>query len=335
MKLDVMSYGYELSEVGAHARDAEDRGFDCWNTAETTHDSFLMLAMAALATERIELASGITVAFSRTPMTVAYAAQDLQRLSGGRLVLGLGTQVKPHITRRFSMPWSRPAARMHEFIRALHAIWDAWNERAPLRFEGEFYSHTLMTPFFSPEPVERRPQVYLAAVGSRMTRVAGELADGLLCHYLTSDRYLREVTLPALQQGIARAGRERADVAVTLPGMIVTGYDQAEREAAANAVRTQIGFYGSTPNYRSVLDLHGWGDLADELNRLSRSGGWAQMPDAIPDEVLDAFAVRAEPDELGPALRERYGGLVDRLGLPDALHLRDEHVAALKASLAA
>lgn len=325
MRVDALTLvGDPLASPGA-AREAEARGHDGWFTAETAHDPFLTVALAAGATERVELGTAIAVAFGRTPMDVAYSANDLQLVSGGRFVLGLGSQVAPHIRRRFGMPWSRPAARMREFVLALHAIWDAWATGDRLDFRGDFYEHTLMTPFFSPgENPHGRPPVYLAAVGPLMTRVAGEVADGLLCHSFTTDRYLREVTLPALADGADRAGRDVEGLAVNLGVFVVSGYDREQRRSADRFVRSQIAFYGSTPAYLPVLELHGLGELHAELNTLSRQGAWDEMAERIDDEVLATFAVVGEPSELADRIVERYGDVVDRVSLYTSFEFRDE-----------
>jgi probable F420-dependent oxidoreductase len=249
-------------------------------------------------------------------MTMAYTANDLQTHSRGRLLLGLGSQVKPHIERRFNMPWGHPAPRMREYISALRAIWASWNTGDRLDFRGDFYSHTLMTPFFSPGPNPwGPPTVYLAAVGEHMTRVAGEVCDGLIPHPLTTERYLRERTIPLVEEGLATSGRTLGDFSISLQGLVVTGRTEEEMATADVGVRRQIAFYGSTPAYRSVLELHGWGELGVELNRLSRGTDddrWVRMGELIDDEVLAAFAVVAEPDARGPALAARFAGIVDR-----------------------
>ena len=331
MYLDTTTYGSPLRDVPGIVRDAEARGYDAWLTSEVTHDPLLALGAAALASDRMRIGSAITVAFARNPMSLAYAAQDLQEASGGRLVLGLGSQIKPHITKRFSSPWSSaPAAQMREYIQALHAIWDCWNHGADLDFRGEHYSHTLMTPFFAPPPVEHAPPVWLAAVGPGMTRVAGEVADGIICHAFTTTAYLRQTTLPALTEGRQRTGRAEEAVDVALPVFTITGYDDEQRQRMRQMVLTQIGFYGSTPAYRPVLETHGWGDLADELHRLSRSDGWSDMPAAITDDVVDAFAVSADPDQLGEALVGRFGGLVDRISIPDLIPFEPAHWTHLR-----
>src|SRR5688500_17019107 len=222
----------ELDKTVATAKDAEATGYDGVWTAETSHDPFLPHVLAAEHTERMELGTGIAVAFARNPMTLAQTAYDIQRLSKGRFILGLGSQIKPHITKRFSMPWSHPAARMREMILALHAIWDAWQDGTKLDFRGDFYTHTLMTPFFDPGPNPYgKPKVFLAAVGERMTEVAGEVADGMLCHGFTTERYLREVTIPALERGLARSGRSMDDIELSGPAFVVTGANEQEMAA--------------------------------------------------------------------------------------------------------
>jgi probable F420-dependent oxidoreductase len=296
------------------AKEAERQGWDGVLTAETAHDPFFPLLLAAEHTERLELGTGIAVAFARNPMTLANLGWDLQSYSGGRFILGLGSQIKAHIEKRFSMPWSHPAARMREMVLAMRAIWTAWNESTPLRFEGEFYRHTLMTPFFDPGPNPHGdPLVFVAAVGERMTEVAGEVADGIILHGFTTERYVREVTLPALARGWEKAGKTRADFQLSGPLFVVTGTDEDEFAKARAGTRQQIAFYGSTPAYRGVLELHGWGDLQSELNRLSKQGEWVQMGELIDDDVLDAFAVVGEPEEIPKLLLARYGDVVDRL----------------------
>ncbi|MDX1659163.1 MAG: TIGR03617 family F420-dependent LLM class oxidoreductase [Nitriliruptorales bacterium] len=334
MKLDQVALTPDPATAGADAVAAEQSGYDGWFASEVTHDPFVTLALAADATERIDLGTGIVVAFARNPMDVAYSANDLQILSGGRFALGLGSQIKPHIERRFSAEWSHPAPRMREFILALRAIWAAWNEGAELDFEGEFYRHTLMTPFFSPEPHELgAPTVYLAAVGELMTKVAGEVADGVLCHAFTTERYLREVTLPALHDGAAGADRDPSSLEVNLGVFVVTGSDEQERQAMDQAARGQIAFYGSTPAYRKVLELHGWGELHEELHAMSRRGGWEEMPAAIPDDVLDAFAVTAAPGDVGRAVAERFGDVVDRVSLYTPFEFTADQVEQIRADL--
>jgi len=306
--------GFDPGDAVTTAQRAEEDGFDGVWCAETGHDPFLPLLLAAEHTERVELGTGIAVAFARNPMSTAVVANDLQAYSKGRFMLGLGSQIKPHIEKRYSMPWSHPAPRMREFIMAMRAIWSAWHDGTKLAFRGDFYTHTLMTPFFNPGPNPYgNPKVFLAAVGQRMTEVAGEVADGLLAHGFTTARYMREVTLPALERGLAKGGRTREGFEISYPAMMVTGTNEGEVQAATQAVKAQLAFYASTPAYRPVLDLHGWGDLFPELNSLSKRGEWVQMADLIPDDMLDAFAVTGEPEEIPPKVIERYGDMVTRV----------------------
>lgn len=333
MKLDA-TLGADLSVIGANAAAAEAAGYDGIWTAEVATDPFLPLAVAAEHTSTAALGTSIAVAFARSPMTVATIASDLQRYSQGRFILGLGSQIKPHIERRFSMPWSRPAARMREYIQALHAIWDCWNSGTPLRFEGTFYRHTLMTPFFDPSANPfGAPPVYLAAVGPKMTAVAAELADGLIIHPFTTRRYLDEVTMPTLQAELDAAGRTRSDIVTCLPAFVAAGRDDQELQAACERARRQIAFYASTPAYRPVLGLHGWGALGAELHALSRQGGWDAMATAIDDDVLTTFAAVGSPQEVARELHRRYGDLIDRLGFAtqDGEPVPDELVAAVRA----
>src|SRR5271155_5812822 len=304
----------QLARVVEAAGALEHDGYDGGWTAETSHDPFLPLLLAAEHTSRLELGTNIAVAFARNPMIVANLGWDLQTYSGGRFILGLGTQIKPHIEKRFSMPWSHPVPRMREFVEAVHAIWSAWKDGTRLRFEGEFYTHKLMTPMFTPEPQPfPAPRVFIAAVGEAMTEMCGEVADGLLAHAFTTRRYLHEVTVPAVQRGLQRSGRGRSEFQVACPVFVVTGDDDAELTFGAADVRKQIAFYGSTPAYRKVLELHGWGDVATELHQLSLQGEWDAMGTLIDDEILDAFAVVAPTDKLAAALRDRCDGVIDRV----------------------
>ena len=297
------------------AAELEAAGYDASWVGETKHDPFLQLLHAADATERITLGTAIAIAFARTPMTLASTAFDLARYSRGRFVLGLGSQVKPHIERRFSMPWSHPAPRMRELVLAMRAIWRTWQDGEPLDFRGEFYTHTLMTPFFTPPHHEwGPPPVYLAGVGERMTETAGEVCDGFFFHPFTTDRYLRDVTLPAVRRGRAAAGHaDLGGFAIAGLAFACTGRDERELAAAIKGTKDQIAFYASTPAYRPVLDLHGWGDVQPELTRLSKAGRWSEMGDVINDELLHAFAVVGEPAEVGRGLRKRWGDVATRI----------------------
>ena len=334
MKVDA-GLNATLAEVPERVRDLEDLGFDAAISIETSHDPFLQLLLAAEHSRSIELMTSIVVAFARNPMTTAISAHDIQAYSGGRFLLGLGSQIKPHITKRFSMPWSHPAARMREYILALRAIWATWYRGERLDFRGEFYTHTLMTPFFTPTDTQHGPpKVILAAVGPLMTEVAGEVADGMIAHGFTTRAYMEQVTLPALARGLAKSGRRREDFQLCYPAFVVSGRTEEEMRATRRAVRKQVAFYGSTPAYRGVLEQHGWGELQDELNAMSKRGLWDEMGERIGDDVLSEFATVAEPERLADQLLARYGGKVDRMvvGLP---FLDEDQQAAVVARLKA
>lgn len=303
-----------------HAAAAAAAGYSRLYTAETMHDPFLPIALAAGASD-VELGTNIAVAFARTPMTLAKTAHDLQTLTGGRFVLGLGSQVKAHVTRRFSMPWSQPAARMKEYVQALHAIWDCWEEDAPLSFEGEFYTHTLTAPLFNPAPHGHgAPKVLLAAVGPLMCEVAGEVADGVLCHTFTTPSYIESVTLPAVHAGLESAGRPTGGFEVGLPLLVATAAAGVDLTPQVEKIRSQLAFYASTPAYRGVLDHHGWGDLHEELLALSREQRWADMNGLMTDDVLTELCVIAQADELADVILSRYGSVLTsvRLSVPYA-----------------
>ena len=313
MKIDG-GIGLDLSRAATDAKEAEDFGYDGIWVPETSRDPFLPLAIAAEHTQAIEIGTSIAVAFARSPMTLANTAYDLTGFSKGRFILGLGSQIKPHITKRFSMEWSKPAARMRELVLAMRAIWDCWMNGSALDFRGDFYTHTLMTPFFNPGPQDGGiPRVFLAGVGPLMTEVAGEVCDGFFCHGFTTERYLREVTLPALERGRAKAGRSMDGFEICGPSFVVTGNTAEELELAKMGTRQQIAFYGSTPAYREVLELHGWGDLQPQLNSLSKEGRWEEMGGLIDDEILETFAVVGEPDQIAPELKQRYGDVISRI----------------------
>lgn len=303
-----------LTRAASEAKAAEDAGYDGIWAAETSQDPFLPLIIGAEHTSRVDLGTSIAVAFARNPMTLAQTAYDLQKFSGGRFILGLGSQIKPHITKRFSMEWSHPAPRMREMILAIRAIWDTWNNDTPLNFRGDFYTHTLMTPFFNPGPNPHGDaKIFIAGVGPVMTQVAGEVCDGFLVHGFTTESYLRDVTLPALEAGMAKSGRDRADFELSFPAFVVTGTNEEEMAASAEATKRQIAFYGSTPAYRGVLEHHGWGELQSELNALSKKGEWVQMGTLIDDEILNTFAVVGEPNQLAAELKKRYADVIDRI----------------------
>jgi len=314
LKIDYHLEDSPLGAVAERAARAQALGFDGVFTADISHDPFLRVMAAASAAPGVEVGTSVAVAFARSPMVVAQTAWDLASFTGGRFRLGLGAQVKPHIERRFSMPWGRPVERMAEFIGALRAIWDTWQNGTRLRFRGEHYSLTLMTPFFDPGPIAHPDvPIHIAGVGPRMSRLAGEVCDGYHVHPFHTVRYLREVTLPAMRDGAGAAGRSLDQVQMASSVMVVTGRDESQIEEARLGVRQQIAFYASTPAYRRVLDAHGW-DFGPGLAGLARMGRWERMADLIPDEVVAEVAVEAPVDRLGSAIRARYEGILDRVG---------------------
>ena len=305
--------GADLEMAPLAIAELERRGYDAAFSAEINNDPFLPLVLAAEHSERIALTTSISVAFARNPMTMANLGWDINQYARGRFTIGLGSQIKQHVTRRYSMPWSHPAARMREFIQAMQAIWRCWETGNRLDFNGEFYQHNLMTPMFVPGNKEfGAPGVNLAAVGPRMTEVAAETAQGLIAHGFTTAKYLREVTLPAVHSGLETSGRQRADFEICCPVMVVAGDNEKTFASSREAVRAQLAFYASTPTYRPVLELHGWGELQTEANRLTREGRWQDMGELICDDILDTFAVVSERiDDVPSLLLQRYGGLVD------------------------
>jgi probable F420-dependent oxidoreductase len=318
MKLDASlgTRGGYLRSAGETARAAENQGFAGLWTSETKHDAFLPLAIAANETERIELGTAVAIAFSRSPMEVAQTAWDLQDLSGGRFILGLGTQVRAHVKRRFSMPWERPVARLREYILALRAIWGSFQGEGALSFEGEFYRHTLMTPFFNPGPIENpEVPVYVAGVNTNLARLAGERCEGFHVHPFHSPDYLRRTVKPAIAEGARRGGRDPDEIELATTVFVVTGQSGAEIEVKREEMRAQISFYASTPTYRTVLEAHGWEEVGGRLGRLARDNRWDEMPGLVTDEMLGAFAVEAAPEEVRVALEARYEGLIDRIAL--------------------
>ena len=316
-----------IETAAADAATAEAAGYDGLFTGELNGDPFLPLVPAAAATTRLTIGTGIAVAFARSPMALAYTAHDLQRASGGRFVLGLGSQVKAHIERRFSMPWGRPAPQMREFVLSLRAAWSSWADGHPLDFEGEYYRHTLMPPQFVPVLHDfGPPPVYIAGVGDAMTRIAGEVAEGFLCHAFTTERWIREHSLPALVEGRRRSGQSMDGFTVKAAIFLATGTDE-QIEAEVGTIRQQLAFYASTPAYRPILELHGWGDMGVELTRLSKAGRWNEMPLLITDEVLETFAIVAPVNQVPQILNRRLGDVVDRVSFLSGTH-HPELVAA-------
>jgi probable F420-dependent oxidoreductase len=314
LKIDVELAVGNPGEAAGLAGRAESLGFDCLWANETKHDPFVLSAVAAGATKKILVGTSIAVAFTRSPTTIAYTAWDLQNLSGGRFILGLGSQVKGHIERRYAMQWESPAPKLGEVVLALRAIWDSWQTGKKLEFKGKFYRIDLMTPFFTPAPI-RKPgiPVYLAGVNPGMCRVAGMVADGLHVHPLHTRRYLKEVVRPAVDGGAKKAGRETPSVAVSV--FAAVGDDRKGVEAARESLREQVAFYASTRTYKGLMDLHGWGDVSERLHELSLKGEWKQMGAEVGDDVLDEFVVEGTWDQVGKMLVDRYEGLADRVRL--------------------
>jgi probable F420-dependent oxidoreductase len=304
----------DLRKVKAAAQGAEALGYTQLTTAENKHDPFLALAVAACETERVELGTAIAISFSRSPMAVASASWDINEASRGRFVLGLGSQVKAHNERRFSVTWTAPAPRMREYVLALKAIWRCWRHGETLDFKGEHYTFTLMPPYFVPESQKLRiPPVTIAAVGPAMMRVAGEVADGVRLHPFCTRRYVDEVVTPELAKGWERSGRKRETFEITGGGFIATGATDAEVAKARQWVRGRVGFYGSTPAYFPVLAVHGLQDLGQRLNRMTREGKWSELADAVSDDVLDLFAASGRHDEIKGVVERRFGGVSDAL----------------------
>jgi probable F420-dependent oxidoreductase len=314
MKFDVTIFPQDLNAVANIARQIEDYGFSALWTAETAHNPFLPLTHAAAATSRIELGTAIAVAFPRSPMITAQIAWDLAAQSHGRFILGLGTQVKPHIEKRFSTTWAAPAPRLREYIESLRAIWKSFQTGGSLRYAGTHYRFSLMTPFFSPGAIEHPDvPIYIAGVNEHLCRLAGEMCQGFHVHPFHTVRYLNELVLPNIERGAQAAGRTRADCALSCAIFVVTGKNADEIKENAAPIRSQIAFYASTPSYKVVMDMHGWGELAVQLNTMSREGRWYEMGDLISDEMLHEFAVVALVEQLAHAVKTRYEGLLDRV----------------------
>lgn len=315
MKFDATVVHTSLREVPALSRAIEEMGFDGLWCTETGHNPFLPLTLAAANTSRVNLGTAVAIAFPRSPMVTAQLAWDLAEQSNGRFILGLGTQIKAHIVRRFSTVWDSPGPRLREYVLSLRAIWETFQKNVPLNFKGEFYNFSLMTPFFTPGRIDTPDiPIYIAGVNEYLCRLAGELCQGFHVHPLHTVRYIREAILPNIEHGAAQAGRSRQDISLVSAVFVVTGPTAQKIEENENAVKMQIAFYASTPSYRPVLDLHGWGNVADELNGLSRQGRWVEMSALITDEMLEEFAVVAPHAELARRVRERYDGLLDRVG---------------------
>jgi probable F420-dependent oxidoreductase len=316
MKLDaaLVIDAAKMRDVARIAQAAEEIGFGALWTPETQHNAFYPLLLAAEHSRRIALGTAVAIAFPRSPMVMAQNAWDLQALSNGRFILGLGTQVKPHIERRYGMAWDAPVARLRDYIGALRAIWHSWQTGGKLSYQGQFYQHTLMTPFFNPGPIaDPHIPIYIAGVNEGLARLAGEICDGFHVHPFHSVKYIQEVVRPHIAAGAARAGRALADVTLVSSVFAITGPNEAAINATRVMAREQIAFYASTPTYRVVLECHGWQDVGEQLSRLAAARRWGEIGALITDEMLDAFAVQAPLDRIGQALRARYQGVLDRV----------------------
>jgi len=315
MKIDAAVLTTEIADAGKDARLCESQGFDGFLSFEGPHDPFVPLVLAARETERIDLMTAIAIAFARNPMLCAYLANDLQLVSRGRFILGLGTQIRAHIVRRFSQTWSKPNKRMREFVRAIRAIWRAWNEGEKLNFQGEFYTHTLMNPVFNPGPNRfGTPPIFVAGFGPNMVRVAGEVGDGWIVHPLHTRDFLLTRSLPALAQGLSRAGRRREDFEISCQTITMIGSNDEEINRARDKARAQIAFYSSTPAYSVVLEHHGWGDLHPQFHRLSKEGKWLDMIGLVTDDMLDLIGVSGTPAQVADLVRSR-NDFADRVTL--------------------
>ncbi|MGD2253154.1 MAG: TIGR03617 family F420-dependent LLM class oxidoreductase [Anaerolineales bacterium] len=309
MKFDASIPPTSLNQIPALAQEAEAIGFDALWSSETQHSPFLPLALVAEHSKRLDFGTAVAIGFARSPTTLAHTAWDLADVSGGRFILGLGTQVRAHVERRFSMPWPEsPVGKLREQIGAIRAIWNTWQSGERVNFRGDYYKVTLMIPFFNPGPI-RHPEIpiYIAGVNPGLCRLAGEVADGFHAHPYNSADYLRHVVQPAIAEGAKRVGRDASQVSVSVTAFVVVSPEESD------FVRSQIAFYASTPTYRTVMAHHGWGEVADRLYSLSREGAWGEMPDLISDEMMNTFAVVAPEAELAAALKERYQGVASRL----------------------
>ena len=318
MKFDAALPPVGLKDVPAIAKAAEEIGFDALWTQETQHDPFLPCALIGEHTTRLYSGTGIAVSFARSPANIAYTAWDLAAQSGGRFLLGLGTQVKAHIERRFGMPWPESVTgKLREQIEVIRALWDCWQNGTKLNYRGEHYKITLMSPFFQPPPLPPSPEgeglgvrsipIYIAGVNTGLAKLAGELCEGFHAHPFHSVRYMKEVMLPAIEDGAKKANRKRQDISVCINAFIATTPEEM------NFARAQISFYASTPSYRPVMDLHGWAGVAEKLSAHAAKGEWTEMPMLITDEILNEFCLVTEASKLAPDLKKRYDGIADRL----------------------
>ena len=325
MKIDGPFYA-QLGEAAEEAKRLAAIGYDGIYTREGSWDPFLPLTLVSEHAPDMGIATGIAVAFPRNPLHLAYQAWDLQRFSQGKFLLGIGSQVKAHIEKRFGTDFSPPASRMRDYILAVKAIFDCWQNGTRLNYEGRFYTHTLMTPMFNPGPNDfGPPPIMLGALGPKMTEVAGEVADGLIVHPFNSRAFIEEQALPAVHRGLEKASRDRSDFILQVNAIVITGDSEATRAAAKDSVKQLLGFYASTPAYRPPMEAVGYGDIQPELNQLSKEGRWDELADFIDDDFVDAFCTSGKPEEIAGLLKERYGQHADRLAIyapyaaPDAM----------------
>jgi len=328
MKVDAILPA-NMKQVAAEAARLEGLGYDGLRLAELNHDPFMPLTLAAANTTRIELVTSVAVAFARNPMSMAILAHDLNSFSNGRFVLGLGSQVRPHIERRFSMPWHKAARQMREFIEAMQAIFDCWYKGERLQYTGEYYQHTLMPDTFKPDDINGpRPRIALSATGPLMTKVAARVADGMIMHPFTTEKYMREVTIPAVEEGLEERGVSLKDFELDYAPMLASGVNDEKIERAISFIRGRIAFYGCTVAYRPVLEIHGWGGLQDELIALNRLHETDEMANLITDEMIDTFAIVGKPEHVIDEMLKRFGGLIHRTGF-SAQGLEDEELSGL------
>ncbi|MCH7576563.1 MAG: TIGR03617 family F420-dependent LLM class oxidoreductase [Chloroflexi bacterium] len=316
MRLETAVMAPTIKELADYGKRMEEMGYDSIVTPEAGRDPFLPLAILAEHTERLKLGTAVAIAFPRSPFVVAQMAWDLQRYSGGRFILGLGTQVKGHNERRYSTPWpAPPGPRLREYILCLKAIFNTFQTNERPNFKGDWYQFTLISPFFNPGPIPNGGvPIYISAINKYHCRLVGEVCDGIRMHPFNTPKYTREVIIPSIEEGAKKAGRKLSDIDVVGGGFLVTGKNEEEVERAKAPFKQQIAFYGSTRSYHPVLECHGWGEVGMALHRLSMEGKWAEMTNEITDEMLNEFAIVGTYDEIVPKIKERYSGVVNTLG---------------------
>ena len=325
MRMETAVMAPTIQAVAEYASKMEEMGYDSVITPEAGHDPFLPLMIVAEHTERLKFGTGVAIAFPRSPFSVAQMAWDLQRFSGGRFMLGLGTQVKGHNERRYSTPWpAPPGPRLRDYILCLKAIFNTFQTNERPNYQGKWYQFTLISPFFNPGPNSNGVPIYISAVNKYNCRLVGELCDGIRMHGFNTPKYTREVIIPSIEEGAQKAGRKLADIDIVGGGFLVTGANEEEVERAKPPVKQQIAFYGSTRSYLPVMECHGWGEVGMRLHRLSMEGRWTEMASEITDEMLDEFAVVGTYDEVVPKIKERYFGVVTTLDFGFAIQSTEQ-----------